>query len=400
LYRALARNAPGAAFAVFDKDMWYLLVEGEIFTKALNMPKETTEGKTIYELFPKEVIGKFEPHYQAALRGETNTVDYVGSTKNLKDHALLLTYKPIPNPDGTIDTGMVVAIDVEKTKQSEREKEHRIQVLNELNERLQQEIEQRKKAEEESQKANAQLKERNEELQQFAYVASHDLQEPLRMVTSYLGLLVNNYKDKLDVTANEFVKYAVDGAQRMRQMITDLLQYSRVGTRGNPFAPVNLEEMLPLVEQNLSVAISESGTQITHDSLPTVNGDEAQLDRLFQNLLANAIKFRRKDVAPRIHIGAKDVGDRWEISIKDNGIGIAEKNFPRLFQIFQRLHTREEYEGTGIGLAVSKKIVERHGGTICVESKEGEGTTFVFTLPKVQGKNEDPQVSGGVEGED
>lgn len=228
------------------------------------------------------------------------------------------------------------------------------------------------------------LRRSNTELEQFAYVASHDLQEPLRMVGSYCQLLARRYKDKLGEDGLEFIGYAVDGAERMQKLINDLLMYSRVGTRGKTPAPVALEKTLAAVEQNLKIAIEESGGRVTHDPLPAIVGDDVQMIQLFQNLIGNALKFRG-DAAPAVHVGvAEEPGDqgRVRISVRDNGIGIEPAYFERIFLIFQRLHERGKYPGTGIGLAVCKKIVERHGGTISVASTPGAGSTFSFTLPK------------------
>lgn len=225
----------------------------------------------------------------------------------------------------------------------------------------------------------------NRELEQFAYVASHDLQEPLRMVTSYTQLLARRYKDKLDEDANDFIGFAVDGATRMQGLINDLLKFSRVGTRGKPFVPISLEHVLDDAMANLDVAIRESGAAITRDPLPTISGDAVQLTQLLQNLLGNAIKFRKPGAAPAIHVGARRSPEAWEISIKDDGIGIAPEYFERIFVIFQRLHDRTEYPGTGIGLAICKKITERHGGRIWVESRAGEGSVFRFIVPHAEG---------------
>lgn len=233
----------------------------------------------------------------------------------------------------------------------------------------------------------AQLKERevelvrsNQDLQQFAYVASHDLQEPLRMITSYTQLLAKRYHSKLDADANEFIGYAVDGAKRMQGLINDLLAYSRVGTRGKDFGAVDCEAILMTTLQSLKVAIGESGAVIHYDPLPTVSGDGTQIGQLFQNLLGNALKYRNGN-RPEIHVSCLQNENFWQFSVGDNGIGIDPQFAEKIFVIFQRLHTKEQYSGTGIGLAVCKKIVERHGGNIWVESDLGKGATFYFTIP-------------------
>jgi signal transduction histidine kinase len=221
----------------------------------------------------------------------------------------------------------------------------------------------------------------NADLEQFAYVASHDLQEPLRMVGSYTQLLAQRYQDQLDNDAREFIGYAVEGAKWMQVLINDLLAYSRVGTKAQPFKPTDVNVLLATARKNLQIAIGESGAQITHDPLPTLMGDATQLTQLLQNLLGNAIKFRGER-APQIHVGAEAQDGCWRLSVRDNGIGIARQHFERIFTLFQRLHSRSAYPGTGIGLAVCKKIVERHGGQMWVESEPGSGATFYFTIPR------------------
>lgn len=220
----------------------------------------------------------------------------------------------------------------------------------------------------------------NAELEQFAYVASHDLQEPLRMVSSYVQLLRDRYKGKLDQEAEEFIDFAYDGAIRMQQLISDLLSYSRVGTRGKQFDPVSLETALAHALANLSLAISDKGAEVTHGPLPLVSGDVRQLTQLWQNLVENGIKFQGHG-PPKVHISAECLGNQYVCSVCDNGIGIEPQYAEKIFLIFHRLHSRAEYPGTGIGLAICKRIVERHGGRIWVESAPGEGSTFRFTLP-------------------
>jgi DNA-binding LacI/PurR family transcriptional regulator/signal transduction histidine kinase len=237
---------------------------------------------------------------------------------------------------------------------------------------------------EELEQAVQELARSNKELELFAYVASHDLQEPLRMVHSYLQLLERRYKNQLDDDADEFIGFAVDGADRMQTLIMDLLAYSRVGTRGKPFEPTDLGDALDAALANLQVAIEETGASITQDQMPTLSVDAIQITQLFQNLISNAIKFRQQNEPPEIHIGAEHKDSNYVLSVQDNGIGIDPQHFDRIFMIFQRLHTRDEYEGTGIGLALCKRIVERHGGQIWVQSEPGEGSTFSFTIPDRQ----------------
>jgi signal transduction histidine kinase/CHASE3 domain sensor protein len=223
----------------------------------------------------------------------------------------------------------------------------------------------------------------NAELEQFAYVASHDLQEPLRMVASYTQLLARRYRGRLDADADEFIDFAVDGASRMQNLIEDLLSFSRVGTRGRPFEQVSGELVLDQALSQLRVTIEENGAEVTHGPLPSVVGDASQLTQLLQNLIGNAIKFRGRE-PPRVHVSARPEGQDWVFSVQDNGIGIDPQFRERIFVIFQRLHSRSRYPGTGIGLAICKKIAERHGGRIWVESKPGQGATFLFTLPQKQ----------------
>jgi PAS domain S-box-containing protein len=238
----------------------------------------------------------------------------------------------------------------------------------------------RKKAEEALARRTEELARSNAELEQFASVASHDLQEPLRTVANFAQFLQERYKGKLDAKADEFIDFMVDGVTRMQEMIDDLLAYSRVGSGGKEFVPADCAAALEQALKNLHVAVEESGAQVTHDPLPIVKCDRAQIMQVFQNLVGNSIKFRSGQ-PPRIHVGVERGPSEWVFSVKDNGIGIDPQYADRVFEIFQRLHTRQECPGTGIGLTIAKKIVERHGGRIWVESKLHQGATFFFTLP-------------------
>jgi light-regulated signal transduction histidine kinase (bacteriophytochrome) len=229
----------------------------------------------------------------------------------------------------------------------------------------------------------------NAELEQFAYVASHDLQEPLRMVASYTQLLQRRYGGKLDEQADRYIHFAVDGAQRMQGLINDLLALSRVGTQGKPFAPVDVGAVMERVLRWLAGALEESGGEVAVGPMPTVLGDPGQLEQVLQNLVTNALKFRRPGVAPRVDVTAerrRAPGDaphphEWVFAVRDNGIGFEQQFADQIFVVFQRLHTRAEYPGTGVGLAIVKKVVERHGGRVWAESEPGAGATFFFTLP-------------------
>ena len=244
---------------------------------------------------------------------------------------------------------------------------------------IQTDITQRKHQETELAHKTRELAQSNAELQQFAYVASHDLQEPLRMVASYTQLLGKRYQGKLDKDADEFIGYAVDGATRMQRLIRDLLEYSRVGSENKSFERTDCEVVLRQVLDNLSASVRERRAEVTHDPLPTVHANPTHLTQVFQNLIGNALKFQG-DAPAKIHVGAKTVPDGWEFSIRDNGVGIPADQLGRIFSIFQRLHGQSEYPGTGIGLAICKRIVEKYGGSIRVESELGKGSIFYFTL--------------------
>ena len=295
-----------------------------------------------------------DKHWKSALQGEPYDIEHRiivdGQVKWVREKAELEF-----ETDGTLKGGFGTTQDITEKKQVERD----LQTLME------------------------ELKRSNSDLEQFAYAASHDLQEPLRVVAGFVSLLEKKYKEKLDEKAHEYIEYAVDGVKRMQVLIKDLLAYSQVGTKGKTFKPTICAVALEQAIYNLHTAIEESGVEITYDTLPTILADISQLSRLFQNLIGNAIKFRGEELL-KIHIAAEQKGNEWVFSIRDNGIGIDPKFFSRIFVVFQRLHTREEYEGTGIGLAVCKKIVERHGGHIWVESEQGKGTTFYFTMPVMQ----------------
>jgi PAS domain S-box-containing protein len=280
-----------------------------------------------------------------------------------------------------------IAYDITEKKQAE-------EVLQRLNLELERRVQERTA---ELEKANAALAQQaeelarsNAELEQFAYVASHDLQEPLRMVSSFAQLLGKRYRGKLGADADDFIGYVVEGAVRMQHLINDLLTYSRVGRTGKGLAPTDCASVFAGASANLRKAIEECGAAVTADPLPSVLAEESQLLQVFQNLVANAIKFRKGDQPPRVHVGARRQGAEWLFWVQDNGIGIERQYADRIFLVFQRLHSRREYPGTGIGLAICKKVVERYGGRIWLESEPGQGSTFFFTLPA-------PEEDGGHE---
>jgi PAS domain S-box-containing protein len=291
-----------------------------------------------------------------ALRGENvdSTEVFIRNAEVPDGRLLDITGGPLRDEGGALRGGVVVFRDITERKKSE---EHLVKTVGEL-------------------------KRSNDELQQFAYVASHDLQEPLRMVASYTQLLAKRYKGRLDSDADEFIAYAVDGSTRMQGLIQDLLAYSRAGAAGKVLHEISSEKALNEALTNLRATIGESGAMVTHDVLPAITTDDTQLAQVFQNLVGNAIKYRSAEV-PRVHISAKkNGGNEWIFSVRDNGLGIDPQYFERIFILFQRLHGPREFKGTGIGLAICKKMLERLGGRIWVESQPGKGSTFYFSLPE------------------
>ncbi|OAQ53637.1 histidine kinase [Natrinema mahii] len=337
-YRTLAENFPNGVVALFDEDLRYTAAGGSLLGE-LGVDREATIGQTIHERYPDDLLAEIEPHFRAALEGEQRSfeIDYCG-------RELRATTLPV-RTGGAVTSGMLVIQDV--TERSEYQRK---------------------------------LEESNERLEQFAYAASHDLQEPLRMISSYLRLLESRYADDLDADGREFIDYAVDGAERLSEMIDGLLEYSRIESRGDPLEPLDLEAVLADVREDLQFRIEETDAAIEVEELPWVEGDAGQLRQVFQNLLANALEYSG-DEPPEIRVSAERAGDRWAISVRDEGIGIDPENQDRIFRVFQRLHSHEDHPGTGIGLALCHRIVERHGGEITVDSKPGEGATFTVTLP-------------------
>ena len=285
-------------------------------------------------------------------RGER--MDHFETVRRTKDGRAVdvsVTISPIRDEHGSIIGASKIARDITQQKHMERELARRA----------------------------AELQRVHDELQQFSHIVAHDLNEPLRTMSNFATLLARCYQGQLDATADEYISFVTDAAQRMQQMLTDLLSYTRVGGPTETFTIVNSEALLTRVQSELQVAIADAKAEVTHDPLPTVLGDATLLGQVVQNLIGNALKFRGQ-APPRIHVSAVKEDRHWRFSIRDNGIGIDPQQAPRLFQVFQRLHTRSEYPGTGIGLAICKKIVERHGGRIWVESRPGEGSIFYFTI--------------------
>jgi len=358
-----ARSAQEALRSLLSHDFAVIVLD-------VNMPG--MDGFELAEMIRHRERSKHTPIIFVSAISPTETHAFKGYALGAVDYI----YTPIPE---VLRAKVSVFVELFKKTEEVKRQADAIRVLNT-------ELEQRVK------ERTAELQRSNEELQQFVYVASHDLQEPLRSVANFVQLLAKRYQGKLDAEADQFIGYIVEGAKRMQQLILDLLEYSRVGTREQEFAATDCEEVLKLALTSLQMAIKESGAEVTHNPLPCVLADGVQVRQLLQNLLSNALKFRSQ-APPCIHIAAKQDGDQWMFEVQDNGIGIEPQHAERIFVIFERLHTRKEYPGTGIGLAICKKIVERHGGRIWMESQPGKGSTFFFTLPqgdKAKTNNESP----------
>jgi PAS domain S-box-containing protein len=347
------------AVSLIDVRDFRIIGVNRVFLKEYGFSDESeVVGKHCYEIThrrqevctaPDDVC----PLAETVRSGEHFSADHVHYGRNGEKIFVEVSTSPITDENGKVVQVVHVSRDITGRKQAEEEREHLL----------------------------ADVERSNRELEQFAYVASHDLQEPLRMVASYIGLLEKKYKGQLDEKADKYIFFATDGARRMQKLIDGLLAYSRVSTRGRPFGPVELNTVFEDAIANLNAVAAANKASITKEALPVITGDETQMLQLFQNLLSNAIKFRKPEVVPRIHVAVLRKGKEWLFRVSDNGIGIAALHFERVFQIFQRLHSQQEYAGAGIGLAVCKKIVERHGGRIWVESEPGQGTSFLFTLP-------------------
>jgi PAS domain S-box-containing protein len=343
-YKGLIAHLPDSTVHLFDHDLRLLLSEGERMREHGYEPQEL-EGKLLRDVVPAEAYERLAAEYRAALAGDTRSFD-LDTTDGRATYWVQIA--PLRDDIGQIIGGMAVSRDITARRVAERALEERAR----------------------------ELERSNAELEQFAYVASHDLSEPLRMVTSYLQLLRRRYHGRLDPDADAFIDYAVDGAGRMRDLIDDLLTYSRAGRGDGPLGPVDSRAVAEFAASTV-----EREAEIRIGAMPTVLGDRQQLGQLFQNLIGNAVKFVPDDRAPAIDVSAERDGAMWRFSICDNGIGLDAAHAERIFRMFQRLHTRDDYPGTGIGLAIAKKVVERHGGTIWAEPRPEGGSCFSFTLP-------------------
>jgi PAS domain S-box-containing protein len=354
-YKGLVAHLPDSTIHLFDHDLRLLLSEGERMRVHGYDPQEL-EGRLLQDAVPPAMFERLAPEYRAALAGETRSFD-LDSQDGTATYWVQIA--PLRDDLGHTIGGMAIARDITARRVAERALEERA----------------------------GELERSNAELEQFAYVASHDLSEPLRMVSSYLQLLRRRYHGKLDADADQFIDYAVDGAGRMRDLIDDLLTYSRAGRGDQPLVPVDSRAIAERVVEALRAVEDAREAHVAIGELPPVVGDEQQLGQLFQNLIGNAVKFVPKDRMPEVDVSATRDGDRWRFAIADNGIGLEPAHADRIFRMFQRLHTRDEYAGTGIGLAIAKKVVERHGGTIWAEPRPEGGSRFCFTLPAVRGES-------------
>jgi PAS domain S-box-containing protein len=353
-YRTLVENLPQRVF-LKDTDCVYVSCN-QSYANDLGISPDEIAGRTDYDFHPPELADKYTADDRRIIQSaRTGRIEerYIAEGREV----IVQTVKtPVKDQAGNVTGVLGIFWD----------------------------ITQQKRAEEELKRTAEELARSNRELEQFAYVASHDLQEPLRIVGSFTELLAKRYQGKLDDEAREFISFIVDGTTRMQALIRDLLAYSRVGTHGKPFKRADCEAVFERAVSSLQILIGENGAVVTHDRLPTVMADELQLGQLFQNLIANAVKYHREE-PPRVHVSAGRNGNECLFAVRDNGIGIDPEHLQRIFLIFQRLHSDAECPGTGIGLAICKKIVERHGGRIWVESQPGKGSTFFFTIPDTGG---------------
>jgi PAS domain S-box-containing protein len=350
-YRGLLEAAPDAMVVVSQRGEIVLVnVQAE---KQFGYNRDELIGRKVVDIIPagfaeRLVADKLRSPAEALAQVIGTGIELIARRKDGGEFPIEIMLSPLESADGILVTAAIRDITVRKAAEADLMK-------------------------------IAELKRSNEELSQFAYIASHDLQEPLRMVSSYTQLLAQRYAGRLDADADEFIAFAVDGATRMQRLIQDLLAYSRIGTERMEVRQISSQTALDRALANLGGAIEESGVRITNDPLPTLPADKTQLIQLFQNLIGNAIKYRGAS-DPKVHISARETRGRWQFSIRDNGLGIESQYHDRIFGMFQRLHNRNEFSGTGIGLAICRKIVERNGGEISVSSEPGRGSTFHFSL--------------------
>ena len=349
-FRALLEAAPDA-MVIVDENGRIVLVNAQT-ERVFGYGREELLGKTVEILVPERFRERHATHRvgfssEPKVRGMGAGLELFGRRKDGTEFPVEISLSPIQTHEGVLVSSAI------------------------------RDISDRQRVQEDLARSNA-------DLEQFAYLASHDLQEPLRMVSAYVQLLGEEYRGKLGTDADEYIHFATDGAKRMQDLIRDLLEYSRVGKKREPFELTDCEEALGVAVANLRRTIAESEASVTHDPLPQVMGARSELVQLFQNLIGNAIKFRGAE-KPHVHIAAERRQKQIVFSVRDNGIGIEPKHFERIFRMFQRLHGREEYPGTGVGLAICKKVVEHHGGRIWVESTPGAGSTFFFTMAPAGG---------------
>ncbi len=353
-FRRFFEFAPDYCYMVSPEGL--ILDVNDAALEGLGYAREELVGEPFRVLIPDEAV----PRMRTLLRwwdrtGRLDDEEFTVRTRDGERRTVLVSAVPVKNADG-----------------------EPLQVIS-----VQHDITGRKRMEDMLERTTKELARSNRDLEQFAYVASHDLQEPLRMVASYLALLKEEYGGKLSEEADTYIGFSVDGAKRMQTLIRGLLAYARVDTRGRTLQSVPAERCVEAALESLHLAMEEADATVTHGELPPVTADVGQLTQLFLNLLGNALRFRGED-PPEVRVEAVREGDDWVFSVQDNGLGIASAHQDRVFEIFRRLHSREAYEGTGMGLALCKRIVERHGGRIWVESEEGEGATFRFTLPVLE----------------
>ncbi|MDD3985289.1 MAG: ATP-binding protein [Methanobacterium sp.] len=376
-YKHLVNYAPTAIYEIDFKGPNFKSVN-QAFCKLLSYTKEELFKINPFDILDNESKQKFQERIEKGLTGEKidENIEYKIIDKNsILDGALVIGHDITERING------------EHIKQQLLDKEQQLtEKLQASNEKLISTTKKLQQANNELVRAQNSLKDiinklmiSNRELEQFAYVASHDLQEPLRMVSSFTQLLQRRYKDQLDGNADDYINFIVDGAQRMKKLIDDLLAYSRLNTTDRVYELIEMDLLLEDVLINLKAAINDTNANIIHKNLPTIHGDPIQISQLLQNIIGNAIKFHGNK-PPQIKISAKQLKEHWLFSVNDNGIGIEPKHQEQIFNIFKRLHTREEYDGTGIGLSICKRIIERHWGEIWLESEKGEGKTFYFTI--------------------